>query len=53
MGGVEWMEMRLGCGFFWGVKEWGGKERGGEAHRSVDMDFEENSLLERKAFDLW
>ena len=25
---------------------------GREAHRSVDTDFEENSLLDRKAFDL-
>ena len=50
------MEVRLGCEFFLGgVKEWGGKERtgkDGEAHRSVDMDFEENSLLDRKAFDM-
>jgi hypothetical protein len=27
VGGVEWMEMRLECGFFWGFKELVGKER--------------------------
>jgi hypothetical protein len=39
--------------FLGGCQVIGREGKDGEAHRSVDMDFEENSLLDRKAFDLW
>jgi hypothetical protein len=36
-----------------GVQGIGREGKDEKAHRSVDMDFEGNSLLDRKAFDLW